>query len=326
MARILGDLRAEDDFPHVLGPEKNFNESMYFNFFDAQRSLGGFCRIGNRANEGHAEVTVCLFLPDGRVTFDFQRPAIPGNDAFEAGGLRFEVLEPGQRLRTVYAGRPVELREPRAMADPRRAFAESPRRPLSFDLVHDAVGPMYGSAGQKREAERDPDQQFAKAHYEQHMRVTGELRLGEERLALDGFGLRDHSWGPRTWQSIHAYEWLTLNFGPDLGGMVSVIRRDAAGRERSEGGVLVRGMELERIVAAEIETDTEENGLYHRALRARLRTERGEELRLEGEVIGFIPLRHRRGGELTHIGEGMTRWRLGDRTGYGLSELLRRVR
>ena len=38
-----------------------------------------------------------------------------------------------------------------------------------------------------------------------------------------GFGLRDHSWGPRYWQAIHRYEWLTLNFGPDLGAMVSSI-------------------------------------------------------------------------------------------------------
>ena len=29
---------------------------------------------------------------------------------------------------------------------------------------------------------------------------------------------------------------------------------------------------------------------------------------------------------MTHIGEGMTRWRLGDRVGYGLSEFLRQVK
>jgi hypothetical protein len=28
---------------------------------------------------------------------------------------------------------------------------------------------------------------------------------------------------------------------------------------------------------------------------------------------------------VTHIGEGMTRWRVGDRVGYGLSEFLRQV-
>ena len=58
MARIIGNLKPEDDYTHPLGPESNFNESMYFNFFDRARTLGGFVRLGNRANEGHAEMTV----------------------------------------------------------------------------------------------------------------------------------------------------------------------------------------------------------------------------------------------------------------------------
>ena len=49
------------------------------------------------------------------------------------------------------------------------------------------------------------------------------------------------------------------------------------------------------------------------------------EVEIEGTVKGFIPLRNRREGMTTHIGEGMTEWRLGDRVGYGLSEFLRTV-
>jgi hypothetical protein len=42
-------------------------------------------------------------------------------------------------------------------------------------------------------------------------------------------------------------------------------------------------------------------------------------------VKGFLPLRNRREGLVTHIGEGMTEWRWGDRVGFGLSEFLRQV-
>lgn len=326
MARILGkNLRAEDDHPHALGPEPNFNESMYFNFFDPERALGGWMRLGNRANEGYAERSVCLYLPDGRVLFDYARPKIASNDEFSAAGLRFEVLEAGERLRTVYEGELLELAEPRAMADPRRAFKENPRKAVAFDLVHDAVGPMYGTGGSRSEEAKSAEQQFAKAHYEQHMHVSGGLAIGDERTAVDGFGLRDHSWGPRSWQAIHQYEWLTLNFGPDLGAMVSVIQRDADPESRRVAGVLVRGEALERITDARIEARYEENGLYHRGLTATLTTEGGETHALEGEVRGFIPLRNRRNGRVTHIGEGMTRWTLGERTGWGLSEFLRQV-
>jgi hypothetical protein len=323
MARIVGNLVPDDDYTHPVGPETNFNESMYFNFFDPKQAIGGFIRIGNRPNEGRAEVTVTLYLPDGRVLFTFKRAAIEHNDSFDAGGARFEVLEPSQRLRTTYRGSVVELAEPRSMEDPRKALGESPRRRIELDLSHDAVGPMYGHSGDPKEAERDAEQQFAKAHYEQHMATRGELCIGDERITIEGFGLRDHSWGPRHWQAIESYEWLTMNFGSDLGAMVSVIRRD--GTERA-GGVIVRDGQIERIRRAEIEARYESNGLYHEFVTARIETAAGEKHVISGDVKGFIPLRNRRNGMLTHIGEGMTEWHWGDRVGFGLSEFLKQVR
>ncbi|NRA02336.1 MAG: hypothetical protein HRU00_07015 [Myxococcales bacterium] len=323
MAKILGNLVPEDDFTHPLGPEENFNESMYFNFFDRERGLGGFLRLGNRANEGHAEMTVTLYLPDGRVLFMFKRPQISHNDAFDAGGCRFEVLEPSQRLRTSYAGSVVELEDARSLSDPSRAFRESPRKKVRVDLVHDAVGPMYGGARSQEHSELPPKEQFASAHYEQHMQVSGTVAIDDESLTIEGFGLRDHSWGPRYWQAIESYEWLTMNFGPDFHAMVSIVRRDA--ENVRAGGVIVRGDEIEKLVSAEITADYESNGLYHRKLRAKIETEKGERLEIDGIVRGFIPLRNRRGGQTTHIGEGMTEWRCGDSVGYGLSEFLKQI-
>jgi hypothetical protein len=55
-------------------------------------------------------------------------------------------------------------------------------------------------------------------------------------------------------------------------------------------------------------------------------TAQGEELEITGDVQSFIPLRNRREDRVTHIGEGMTKWRLGDRVGYGLSEFLSQVK
>ena len=65
--------------------------------------------------------------------------------------------------------------------------------------------------------------------------------------AIDGFGLRDHSWGPRYWQAIHQYDWLTMNFGPDFHAMVSIIRWDEERQRR--WGVVVRGEEIDRALA-----------------------------------------------------------------------------
>ena len=65
MAKVLGNITADDDYTHPLGVEENFNESMYFNFFDPENQAGGFLRLGNRANEGKAEMTTTLYCPMG---------------------------------------------------------------------------------------------------------------------------------------------------------------------------------------------------------------------------------------------------------------------
>ncbi|MBI1885976.1 MAG: hypothetical protein HYS09_06650 [Chloroflexi bacterium] len=322
MVSVIGDIQARDEYTHPLGPEANFNESMYFNFFDRARQTGGFVRIGNRANEGYAEVTLCLYLPGGEVLFNYRRPEISSNDAFDAGGLRFGVIEPLVRHGTVYEGTAVYLEDPLQMADPGQAFRQNPHKQVKLDLVHEAVGPLYGSSGAGREIV-DPGKEFARAHYEQHMRATGTLTIEGETMEIDGLGLRDHSWGPRYWQALKYYRWLTCNFGPDFGLMVSEVIDLEGGRRVT--GVVVRGETLQPISKVAIETEFVPETPYHRRLTATLGLADGDVLTVEGAVKSYIPLRNRRAGHVTHIGEGMTEYRCGESAGYGLSEYLDQV-
>ncbi len=319
---VYGDIKPEDDYTHPLGPEPNFNDSMYFNFFDNSRALGGFLRIGNRANERYAEVTLCLYLPTGEVLFNYKRPEITHNDAFDAGGMRFETVEPLVRLRTTYEGSAVFLEHPEHMSDPGQAFRENPHKKVSIDLTHGALGPVYGSSGEGRET-ADPEKEFARAHYEQHMHVTGTVAIDGESVNVDAFGLRDHSWGPRYWQNIKSYRWLTCSFGPELNVMVSETR--PSDEARTEGGVVIRNAKVERVTSVDIESQFETGTSYHRAMTARLGLESGETVALEGGVKSFIPLRNRRAGMVTHIGEGMTEYRCLGRVGLGISEYLDQV-
>lgn len=312
MAKIVGNVKPEDDYTHPLGPEPNFNESVYFNFFDRAQQRGGFVRIGNRANEGYAEVTVIVYETDGSALFNYKRPAITSNDGWNAGGLAVEVLVPGEKLRTTYEGSVVHLADPRAMQDPSKAFKENPHRRLELDLLHEGVGPIYGHVGKPGDGN-----EFARAHYEQHMRVTGTMSVdGGPEVKLSGHGLRDHSWGPRYWQSTPSYRWITGNFGDDLGMVISIVGDRI-------GGVFHRGEELLKIDRVELDTEYEPGTRFHRALRAEVLLENGEKHRIDGTVKGFIPLRNRRAGMQTYIGEGMTEYVLdGERVGYGLSEYL----
>ena len=321
-------LEPSDEYMHELGPEPNFNESMYFNVYDPAQKVGGWFRLGNRANEGTAEMTVCLYLPDGRVGFMFKRPDIADNDAFDAGGIRFDVVTPfeeldgrlhgqGRRCSTTRCRWPTRSRRsPRTRTPSARCTSRTPaRRPCS--------------AASRTRRTRSPGEEFAKGHYEQLVEATGSIRVGDEEWAIDGFGLRDHSWGPRYWQAPWYYRWLTANFGPDFGFMVSrIARRDGEG---TRGGFVWDGREApplrrlrDRHGAGRARTR------YHESITATLRSE-DQEWRMTGKVLNLIPLRNRRldpdGNMLvTRISEGMTEWTLDDgRIGYGLSEYLDQI-
>jgi len=323
-------LEPSDEHMHPLELASNFNESMYFNVFDPTSHIGGFLRLGNRANEGYAELTVCLYLPDGRVGFMFKRPEIDNNDAFDAGGIRFTVVTPFEELATSYHGQVTVLEEPLQMANPRQAFTENPWVDAQIELVHRGVSPIYGGESVNDDGspiKQDHSGGFARGHYEQHMRVSGTIRVGDEKWIVDGFGLRDHSWGPRFWQAPWYYRWLTANFGPDFGFVISIVTaRD--GKERI-GGMVLRDGEYTHIDRAHITTDWTDGDSYHRSLRATA-TAGDSTYEIAGKVLNLIPLRNRRtspeGEQLvTRISEGMTEWTCEGRTGYGLSEYLDQI-
>ena len=321
-------LEPHDEYMHELGPEPNFNESMYFNLYDPAQGVGGWFRCGNRANEGYAEMTVCLYLPGGRVGFMFKRAEISSNDAFDAGGIRFDVIEPFKRLDVTYAGKVVVLDDPLQMADPKKAFTENPYAQCELRIEYSGVSDMFG--GEPDEPHEKPGEEFAKGHYEQLIAGTGSIRVGDEEWAVDGFGLRDHSWGPRYWQAPFYYRWLTASFGPDFGFMGSrVARRDSDG---TRGGFVWEDGQLHLCNDLELSTEWVGDDTYHQSIAATLRSREGKEWKVTGKVLDLIPLRNRRPdpdtGDMlvTRISEGMTEWTMDDgRTGYGLSEYLDQI-
>jgi len=319
-----------DEYTHPLEEATNFNESMYFNVFDPTGRIGGFCRLGNRANEGYAEMTTCLYLPDGRVGFMFSRPEITTNDTFDAGGMRFEVIEPFEALRVSYRGKVVLLDEPIQMANPRKAFTENPWVDSTVELEYRGLVPAFGGEPVNDDGSpltEDLSGGFARGHYEQHVGARGVIAVGDEEWEIDGFGLRDHSWGPRFGQAPFWYRWLTINFGDDAGFVLSIIANRDGGRRL--GGVVYEHGAYRHLDSCEINTDWEGDDSYHREIRATARA--GDDTyEIEGTVLNLIPLRNRRtspeGEQLvTRISEGMTEWRWNGRTGYGLSEYLDQI-
>jgi hypothetical protein len=153
------------------------------------------------------------------------------------------------------------------------------------------------------------------------------VRVGDEEWAVEGFGLRDHSWGPRFWQSPWWYRWLTANFGEDFGFVISIVTSRDGGQRI--GGVVLEDGEYRSIDDVKLETEWRGADSYHQEVRALAHTA-DRDYEIEGSVLSLIPLRNRRqtpDGDMlvTRISEGMTEWRCDGKVGYGLSEYLDQI-
>jgi len=323
-------MEPEDEYMHPLEAAQNFNESMYFNIFDASdKQLGGWFRIGNRPNEGYAEMTCCLYLPDGSVGFIYGRPKISDNEKLEAGGMRFQVIEPFKRLKVTFDGQVCLMKDPHQMANPKMAFTENPLVDCKVDIDYTGVSPMFGGEPVNEDGtpiEQKASEAFARGHYEQHIGGKGSFTIDGREYKIDGYGLRDHSWGPRFWQNIYWYRWLPMNFGRDFAMMASIITQPD-GSQRVGGMVLKNGKYVD-VTDVTIDTVWDENN-FQKELVAHVKTA-DQEYRVEGKVLSLIPLRNRRktasgDGLVTRITEGMTEYRCDGKIGYGMSEYLDQI-
>ncbi|MEN3273586.1 MAG: hypothetical protein V7636_2347 [Actinomycetota bacterium] len=322
----------EDDYMHTPEDASNFNESRYYNWFDHTAGMGGWVRMGNRVNEGYAELTICLYLPDGKVAFQFKRPKIDNNDEHNSGGLRFEVLEPYEEHRITYEGKVCLLAEPKDMAEPREAFTNNPHVECSIDLNLKAVGPAQGGEPEWEEGEAkpdlDPEKMFARGHTEQHMRSVGTVTIGDQTFDIkDGLGLRDHSWGPRYWQNIWWYRWLTVNLGADLGFACTIAGAEGSDQKNVHGFLYdKKRYDDDRWVPirnVELQSDYDKEW-FPRSNTVKVTTD-DHVYDVTGDVWSNIPLRNRREGMVTRITEGMTKWKYADLEGAGLSEYLDQI-
>jgi hypothetical protein len=320
-------MESEDEYMHRPDDSVNFNESVYVNGFDPRTRIGGWMRLGNRVNEGYAELSVMLYLPDGRVAVQFGRPEITSNDRFDAGGLSYGVDDPLSTVRMAYAGEVLLLDDPSALRDPKTMFTTAPRAPASVELRATGVSPIHGGEPTATEHERlmyyGP--QFSRGHFNQHTSVTGTMQVDDQSFAIDGFGWRDHSWGPRYWQAIWAYRLFLVTFGPDRALMLlKNMYPDGTSRRL---GVLLIDDRYEEVTDLDVST-TWSADQDPASVVLGVRTAHRTAL-IEGRVLTMTPLRNRRraDGELlvSRVAEGFTEYSWDGLTGIGMMEYIERV-
>jgi hypothetical protein len=318
-------MRPEDELMHQPDSSVNFNESVYTNGFNTDVQVGGWMRLGNRVNEGYAELSVCLYLPDGRIACQFLRPPITANDRFDAGGLSYTVIEPFRKVSMTFDGDLIIVDDPDKLRDPQTLFATGPRIKGHVSWVHEAEVDIHGGQPVDDSVQTMYGRDFSLGHFNQHGRVRGEIRVGDESWPIDGRGWRDHSWGPRYWQVIYFYRLFIANF-PNGDGFMLLKITDKQGKVRREGVLLVDG-KYEDILDMDVITEWTDKQDPKKVRLGVMTANR--KVRIDAEVLTLAPLRNRRKADgetlVSRISEGYTRFTWGDQVGYGMTEYIERI-
>lgn len=180
---------ASDEGRHEPTDEPLWNESWYLDFTTASGDLGGYVRLGLYPHLGVAWFWACLVGDDRPLVtvLDHEVP-LPATGRLDVRGEGLWcdlVCETPLEHWTVG----VEAFGV-ALDDPLEVFGacRGTRTPLGVDLEWETVGGTYAYPGVDR--------------YEVPCRVHGEVLVGDETIAFDGWGERDHSWGRRDWWSF----------------------------------------------------------------------------------------------------------------------------
>lgn len=188
-----------DEGRHPAGPEELWGESWYLDWAAADCSYGGYVRLGLYPNLGCSWWWIALVGRDRPLVLTVEHElACPEGDAAlgqSVAGTAVAITwpEPLRRFRVTSQASGVVL------PDPAQAFhgLEGENVPVELDLTW--------------ESRAEPFPYAMTTRYEISSWVTGEVRIGDEVIAVDCGGQRDHSWGVRDWWQF-PWNWTAGSF------------------------------------------------------------------------------------------------------------------
>ena len=209
---------ADDEFHPPTGDDPFWSETCWFTFTVPERKLSGQLYPFFRPNQGVMAAGVYFWDDGGNQLWNCRYaknhwhlpiPDQPLSDIHVPNGIRYKVLEPLQRYAV--------------------GFDDTDADDLHVDLVFDAVAKpnLLGTS-----------------HLDQPGRYSGTVVLEGEEFAVDSFGFRDRSWGPRSQfgDSLHGatnggysyatasardgFHAITMNYGAGCIGIHGYVVRD----------------------------------------------------------------------------------------------------
>lgn len=292
---------------HEPGPESLWGESWYVDFADAA-GRGGFLRLGLLPNLRTAWLWAAWVEPGTVVLVRDHEVALPRGGGLEVrgSGLWADLICETPMAHWTFGLEAFGV----ALDDPRDALGDErgERTPLGFDLEWEAAEPPYEFP--------QPAGRTHHGHLQHRGRVHGEVLVGRERHAFDGWGQRDHFWGVRDWWGL-GWHWAAFGLGDAV--TVSVARPDRPGPEHATGYVAVEGDEPHPVTFAEVETKVGADGL---PVAVSYTLDAG--LHIEASVLAPVPLLvpSPEGGRTSQLVRALCRFDSPEGQGVGWAEWL----
>jgi hypothetical protein len=285
MIDVQGDRR------HPPGPEKEWNESYYFNFYDPELKIGMSSRIGLLVNRKQANIWFFL-VRDNQVIHDGTNLDLPlpdpnaDIDDLRVGNLCYQCTEPLRAFRLIYDG-----------------------DDFGMDVVWRGFMPVFdfniSGIGVKR---------VAASHIEQAGEVDGSVTIKKDRIAVHGHGFRDHSYGERTWTAIKGHYLTAAAFGRDFAFSVSrAFLSD--GRDRALG-FLYDGEKMMATKSVEMSIETDKERTVQKGVQCRILDEEDRVHEVKGKVRAIYTVDLGR----TYDHGAFARFEMDGRAGFGMIE------
>jgi hypothetical protein len=301
---------AGSDAIHRFGNHIDWNESFYFNFYDIKNDICGFMRIGLRPN--HNEKTMfCYFLmPDGSIVGS--RDSEPLKDLeLSVRGLRYKMTIPEKRWTLGLSSMMSKTSGP-----------SIGRHKVSFALEFESINKMFDYRECASGSKENILGMAVAEHVEQFGRVKGSLVVGDKEYNIEGLGERDHSWGVRDWVAPTMWIWLSCECSDKYAfNLTKLIVEEGV----VDAGFIHKNDMNIPIVRSNIETTYDPDG-DPLQLRMTLFDKDGRAYGVSAEVMrnAKIPFTGGDGTVTSIMHEGLARYTIDRKIGYGIVEFLTR--
>lgn len=342
-------LERTDEHWHEPTDHAHWNESFYFNFFDAEKGWACAVRIGATPNAREQDGFICLYLPDQTTGFVRTTQQLGDRTEIVAGELEFRCRTPFEAWEVRYDGPIHHFVEAASDNDVRRTLlSEGPTKRLRLNLEFQAGHPpvdydkrrvvmrpladlFRGLGGGHRFRKlrnafrtlRALPSMMGAHHYEHSGVIHGTVSVDGETVALEGVGQRDHSWGVRDMRAPANWRWMSCQFGDDLSFNATQV--DVLGL-RVQGGFVLHDGITEVLESWHYDATRGSSRFWPDEVQLVLRTMSGVEFVVAAKVTTPLPVVAETEDDPVLVTAARARYRWGERTADGMVEFMEQLR